>query len=211
MSTLQKIHWVSTWNIVGSPSQTEIKPYIKTNTSTIKRYPKNSVVTGWSKLLPFSREMEIVANKNVRIWQDLANCWDIKSCFVSYKAFQEMWQILKKGGKACTAHRNLLPFHGPAKRKEIWKKKYTRDLPVPDLPFHLISTLHKMLKKNYRNKEYAYYYKQWLVQKAKALNFCPGDREAIDIRIKCPNPKSHTLKRIRIPLVVLSIMYNFPS
>lgn len=123
MSTLQKIHWVRTWNIVGSPSQTEIKPCIKTNTLTIKRYPKNSVVTGWSKLLPFSREMEIVANKNVRIWQDLANCWDIKSCFVSYKAFQEMWQILKKGGKACTAHRNLLPFHGPAKRKEIWKKK----------------------------------------------------------------------------------------
>lgn len=158
MSTLQKIHWVKTWNIVGGSLQAEIKPCIKTNTLTIKRYPKNSIVTGWSKLLPFSREMQRVANKNVRIWQDLANCWDINSCFVSYKAFQEMWQILKKGGKACTAHRNLLPFNGPAKRKEMQKKKCTRDLPVPDLPFHLISTLHKMLKKiNDCNKGYVYY------------------------------------------------------
>lgn len=112
--------------IVGGPLQAQIKPCIKTNTLTIKRYPKNSIVTGWSKLLPFSREMQIVANKNVRIWQDLANYWDINSCFVSYKAFQEMWQILKKGGKTCTAHRNLLPFHGPAKRKEMWKKVHKR-------------------------------------------------------------------------------------
>lgn len=126
MFTLWEIHWVRTWNIVGGPMQAENKPCIKSSTLTIKRYPKNSIVTRWSKLLPFSWEMQIVANKNVRIWQDLANCSDINSCFVSYKAFQEMWQILKKGGKACTAHRNLLPFHGPAKRKEIWKKVHKR-------------------------------------------------------------------------------------
>lgn len=122
MSTLQKIHQVRAWNVVGGPLQTEMKSCIKTNTSMIRRHPKNGIMTGWSKSLSFGWEMQIVANKNVRIWQDLANCWAINSCFVSYKAFQEMWQILKKGEKACTAHRNLLPSHGPAKRKKSKKK-----------------------------------------------------------------------------------------
>lgn len=116
----------------------------------------------------------------------------------------------EKGWKSMHSPQKLTPFSWTCQKKGNMKKKCTRDLPVPDLPFHLISTLHKMLKKNYCNKEYAYYYKQWLVRKAKVLNFCPGDREVIDIGIKCPNPKSHTWKRIRIPLVVLSIMYNFP-
>jgi len=44
----------------------------------------------------------------------------------------------------------------PKERK--FEKKCTRDLPVPDLPFHLISTPHKKVEKiNDCNIVYAYY------------------------------------------------------